>query len=127
MCLARFLARTPKHNHPLWWGHKLRAVHACSAACLRLGAPGVSAAAVCGAPAFCKAALAPASVLMNPTPPTTAGDLLLGTTPMDMEVDVEDAMLADHEAAAEKTDTDFFNGDFFLNHVPVPFHARTWH
>ena len=29
----------------------------------------------------------------------------------DMDVEVEDSLLMDHEAPAEKTDTDFFNGE----------------
>ena len=32
-----------------------------------------------------------------------------GMQPTDMEIEVEDSLLFDHDAPAEKTDTDFFN------------------
>ena len=49
--------------------------------------------------------------------PQSADSALL---PTDMEVEVEDSLLMDHEAPAEKTDADFFNGarGFFFCFCP---------
>jgi hypothetical protein len=57
--------------------------------------------------------------LMNPPPPTEAA--FFHAT--DMEVDVDDSLIMDHEAPMEKTDTDFFNGPPHLAGVepPLPF------
>ena len=44
-------------------------------------------------------------------PPSAASaDMAAVLHPTDMEVEVEDSLLIDHEAPAERTDADFFNG-----------------
>ena len=42
-------------------------------------------------------------------PPSFPGESIMQGQPTDMEIEGEDSLLVDHEAPAEKTDTDFFN------------------